>query len=122
MATLNELKKYIGYEFSTGCYTGQDYKTFQNKYINYLRTLCRNSDYELVNVGRNHYCFSCFIKNAENKYVYLSISDVRFFSNEWFNNILIRTAAHEKDYHGGRNQYTSLDYLKENITRLFNYA
>lgn len=73
MATLNELKKYIGYEFSTGCYTGQDYKTFQNKYINYLRTLCRNSDYELVNVGRNYYCFSCFIKNAENKYVSIAV-------------------------------------------------
>ena len=33
---LNELKKYLDYEFSSGCETGQDYKTFERKYINYL--------------------------------------------------------------------------------------
>lgn len=33
---LNELKSYLDYEFSSGCYTGQDYKTFERKYINYL--------------------------------------------------------------------------------------
>ena len=33
MATIQDLKKYIGYEFSSGCYTGEDYKSFQTKYI-----------------------------------------------------------------------------------------
>ncbi len=41
MAKLHELEKYLNYEFSTGCYTGEDYKSFQRKYINYLRTLCK---------------------------------------------------------------------------------
>lgn len=83
MAKLNELQKYLDYEFSSGCYTGEDYKTFQTKYINYLKTICKSNNWRLVNVGKNHYCFSAFIKGGtENRYVYLSISDVRYFSND----------------------------------------
>ena len=39
MATIKDLEKYIDYEFSSGCYTGDDYKSFQTKYINFLRSL-----------------------------------------------------------------------------------
>ncbi len=112
MANIKDLKKYVGYEFSSGCYTGDDYKSFQTKYINYLKTMCRNNHWQLVNVGRNHYFFSAFIKSAENKCVYISISDVRYFSNEWYNHILIRTAKNEQDYRGGFNNYTTLDNLE----------
>lgn len=27
MANIKDLKKYVGYEFSSGCYTGDDYKS-----------------------------------------------------------------------------------------------
>ena len=112
MATIKDLEKYIDYEFSSGCYTGEDYKSFQTKYINFLRSKCKQNHWQLVNVGRNHYCFSAFIKSAENKCVYVSISDVRFFTNEWYNNILIRTAKNEQDYHGGFNHRTTLKELE----------
>lgn len=112
MATIKDLEKYINYEFSSGCYTGDDYKSFQTKYINYLRSICKQNHWQLVNVGRNHYCFSAFIKSAENKCVYISISDVRFFTNEWYNNILIRTAKNEQDYYGGFNHRTTLKELE----------
>lgn len=112
MATIKDLEKYIGYEFSSGCYTGDDYKSFQTKYINFLRSICKQNHWQLVNVGRNHYCFSAFIKSAENKCVYVSISDVRFFTNEWYSNILIRTAKNEQDYHGGFNHRTTLRELE----------
>ena len=112
MATIKDLEKYIDYEFSSGCYTGDDYKSFQTKYINFLRSICKQNHWQLVNVGRNHYCFSAFIKNAENKCVYVSISDVRFFTNEWYNNILIRTAKNEQDYYGGFNHRTTLKELE----------
>ena len=78
MAKLNDLKKYIDYEFSSGCYTGEDYKSLQTKYINYLKAMCKENHWELVNISKNHYCFSAFIKSSENKCVYLSISDVRY--------------------------------------------
>ena len=112
MATIKDLEKYIDYEFSSGCYTGDDYKSFQTKYINFLRSICKQNHWQLVNVGRNHYCFSAFIKSAENKCVYISISDVRFFTNEWYNNILIRTAKNEQDYYGGFNHRITLKELE----------
>lgn len=112
MAQIKDLEKYIDYEFSSGCYTGDDYKSFQTKYINFLRSICKQNHWHLVNVGRNHYCFSAFIKSAENKCVYVSISDVRFFTNEWYSNILIRTAKNEQDYHGGFNHRTTLKELE----------
>lgn len=119
MAKLNELQKYIDYEFSSGCYTGEDYKTFQTKYINYLKSLCNANNWRLVNVCKNHYCFSAFIKGGtENKYVYLSISDVRYFSNDWHKHILIRTAKNKTDYRGGFNNYTTLEQLEGKITEL----
>lgn len=112
MATIKDLEKYIDNEFSSGCYTGDDYKSFQTKYINFLRSICKQNHWQLVNVRRNHYCFSAFIKSAENKCVYVSISDVRFFTNEWYSNILIRTAKNEQDYHGGFNHRTTLKELE----------
>lgn len=112
MATIKDLEKYIDYEFSSGCYTGDDYKSFQTKYINFLRSICKQNHWQLVNVGRNHYCFSAFIKSAENKCVYVSISDVRFFTNEWYSNILIRTAKNEQDYYGEFNHRTTLKELE----------
>ena len=111
MAKIEELKNYLTHEFSSGSYTGEDYRTFQTKYINYLKAMCRENHWQLVNVGKNHYCFSAFIKSAENKCVYLSISDVRYFTNEWYGHILIRTAKDEQDYRGGFNHYTTLEAL-----------
>lgn len=119
MAKLSELQKYIGYEFSSGCYTGEDYKTFQTKYINYLKFICKANNWRLVNVCKNHYCFSSFIKGGtENKCVYLSISDVRYFSNDWYKHILIRTAQNETDYRGGFNNYTTLERLEGKIAEM----
>ena len=46
MAKIAELKKYLGYEFSSGCYTGEDYKSFQTKYINYLKTMCSENHWQ----------------------------------------------------------------------------
>ena len=85
MATINTLKQYINFEFSTGCYTGNDYISFQKKYINFLKTICKNNNWKLIKVNKNHYCFSAFIKGGmENRCVYISISDVRYFSNDWY--------------------------------------
>lgn len=119
MANINILKQYINYEFSTGCYTGNDYISFQTKYINYLKTICKSNNWKLIKVNKNHYCFSAFIKGGtENKYVYISISDVRYFNNDWYNHILIRTAKNEVDYRGDFNHYTTLEKLEGKICEL----
>ena len=46
MAKIAELKKYLTHEFSSGSYTGEDYRTFQTKYINYLKAICRENHWQ----------------------------------------------------------------------------
>lgn len=118
MASITQLQKYLDFQFSTGIYTGSDYITFQTKYLNFLKHMCKNNGWKLVNVNKNHYCFSAFIKSKTNKCVYLSISDVRYFDNDWYKNILVRTAKNEVDYKGGFNNYTTLDNLENKIAQL----
>ena len=119
MATLNDIKSYLGYEFSSCPNTGEDYKTFERKYVNYLKTLSKENGWELIKVSKGHYEFSAFFKYND-KFVYLSISDVRFFPNEWYNHILIRTAESDTDYRGGQNTYSTLSLVNFRINDLFN--
>ena len=117
MATMNELRKYLNYEFSTGGITGEDYKEFERKYIKYLKKVAKENNWEVVKASKNHYCFTAFFKRND-KFVYFSISDVRFFVNDWFYNILIRTAKSETDYTGGQNYYTTLQNLPNTLEKL----
>ncbi len=117
MATITDLKKYKDHVFSSGVYTGKDYINFQTKYINYLKFIGKTNGWEVCKVMKNHYCFSAFIQ-SRGKYIYLSISDVRW-SKDWLENILYRTAASETDYTGGQNRYTSLDNLERSLSILF---
>ena len=115
---LNELKSYLDYEFSSSCETGQDYKVFERKYINYLKLVCNVCGWEFVKANKNHYCFTAFIKNNQNNFVYVSISDVRW-NKDWYYHVLIRTAEHSKDYKGGPNHYAALPTLQVGIDCLF---
>lgn len=52
-----------------------------------------------------HFYVSGFFRTPDNSCYYFSISDVRFFND---NKLMWRTAAHEKDFTGGRNRYVSI--------------
>ena len=119
MNKLQELEKYLNYEFSSGCYTGEDYKEFERKYISYLKSLCKENGWKFVVANKNHYEFTAFLE-VDYNFIYFSISDVRFFQNEWYNNILIRTAKSDRDYTGGSNHYTNLKNLVQNIIGVIN--
>ena len=101
-----------------GGVTSPSYKSFERKYKNYLNKLCKNHGWELVKFSPNHYCFSCFVKSDET-YIYLSVSDVRYFSKDWYNTILVRYAKDDKDYRGESNNYTDLDNLESFLRRMF---
>jgi hypothetical protein len=62
-----------------------------------------------------HFYISAFLQNKTGAYWYLSCSDVRFFPGEWHRSILIRTAEGLKDYTGGRNCYTTLAGLNDEL-------
>ena len=75
--------------------------------------------YEIHSWNKGHYDCSAVIKDNVGRYIYMSISDVRYFINNWIDNILIRTMKHEKDQTGGDNHYTDLINLTKDIARLY---
>ena len=52
--------------------------------------------------AKNHYCFSAVLTNGE-RFVYVSISDVRYFGWNQNTHVLIRYMAHATDWTGGPN-------------------
>lgn len=113
---------YNGHHFANGGgETTEEYKKFQKIYIDYLKKLCEANRWTITKILRGHYEFSLFIKNEANHYVYLSICDVRYFHNQWYNHILIRGAVHDEDYVGMRNEYTNLTQLPSDIGRIFRF-
>ena len=110
------LEAFKNWTFSSGGTTGIDFKRFAQLFRNHIKKhLPENA--KLVNFSKGHYYVSGFIEKNGN-YIYFSVSDVRFFPNEWNQQILIRTAEHEKDYTGGSNEYTTLEQFKENVSKL----
>jgi hypothetical protein len=107
------LRQYVDHTFSSGGVTGSDYKSFQTKYKNFLKKVLPEG-YSIAKWCPNHYQFSCVIEN-DGHYVYVSISDVRYWHNEWMTNILVRTMKHDSDWTGGRNQYASIFNLVDKV-------
>lgn len=113
------MKKWLHKEIEDyGGVTSPSYKEFERNYRSYLRRVCKKIGANLHSFSPSHYEFSAVLEK-DGKFVYFSISDVRYWQNEWYKHILIRTMAHDKDWHGGINHYTSLDTLEEDLTKLF---
>ena len=96
-------------------------KAFQKAYSNLIKAVIKDSGWELQPKAGGGYCdWSGFIMK-DGKYVYLSVSDFRWGGQDhWLNDILIRTAKHNKDYTGGMNHRTNIRDLvskAESITR-----
>lgn len=105
------------WSFSSGGTTGQDFKRFARLFKNYLKKALSSKGLQVTNYSSGHYILSGFVTNSQ-QYVYFSVSDVRHFPGAWHNNILVRTAKHEKDYTGGSNNFCSLQNLTKTICEL----
>ena len=113
----SSLRPFVDYEFSSGGVAGDDFKAFNTKFKNAIKKLLP-AGYSLHSWNKGHYECSGVIKTPDDKFIYMSISDVRFFPNEWFTEILIRTMKHDKDWTGGFNHYTTLFTLTKDIAEL----
>ena len=82
-----------------------------------LLDIASNIGANLVSFNKNHYTFSAFMEKG-GKFAYISISDVRHFKNEWKDNILVRSAEHERDFSGGRNTFTNLLKLENRLDKV----
>jgi hypothetical protein len=76
-------------------------------------------NFNLVSFSIGHFEISFFVESLKTKKMaYASISDVRFFKNSWFDNVLIRTAKSKVDYTGGSNNYCKLEEINDYLLRL----
>lgn len=112
-----DYNRWLNHEFSSGSETGNDYLQFQRQMRNDLKRMCRENNMELYSFNKNHYEFSAVL-NSDNEYIYISISDVRFFRNEWYDHVLIRTMKHPMDWQGGQNQYVRWEDVTKTARKL----
>ena len=116
-ATKKNIKAWLGYNFESSSGLTEEFAAFSRQIKRELVKLM--TGYELIDYNRMHFEFSAFFKNTKtSKLIYISCFDVRFFPDGWYNDLLIRTATHEKDYTGGANHYATLASLKEKADNL----
>lgn len=109
---MKNITNQLGYHFSTGGEAGADYLNFQRAAQTDLKRKATAAGFELHRFNKNHYEFSAVLKHAATgQFVYISISDVRFFPDEWYSHMLYRTMKHETDWTGGQNHYCCWDDL-----------
>lgn len=108
------IKKWIGFRFSTGPYAGEDYKQFQRAMRTDLRRQAKEKGLELYSFHPGHYDFSAVLRNSgNNRFIYVSIYDVRVWQDQWTNNVLYRTMENPKDWTGGMNHFGSWEKIGE---------
>lgn len=114
---MKTIEKWIGHHFSTGSSIGEDYAQFQREAISDLRKMCKGAF--TVAANKNHYEFSAVLEHVNSgKFVYVSIPDVRFFQDQWYNHVLIRTMAHPQDWTGGPNNYCWWEDIRKTALKL----
>ncbi len=105
------MDKWLNHHFESSVGLTEDFAAFAKDFQKEIKK-ATEPQYKLVTYSRGHFYISGFLKSKDTgKFIYFSISDVRAFSNEWYNQILVRTAKDEKDYTGGINNFTSLENL-----------
>ena len=111
------IEKWIGNEFESSSGKTPEFAQFSRDFKKHLKGVA-GAEYELI-YSAGHFYVSGFFKNkATGKYAYFSTSDVRYFKDAWYNDVLVRTVEHDKDYTGGSNHSFKLDQLGEAIDQL----
>jgi len=112
------IEKWVDYQFESSTGRTPEFTQFMFDIRKFIKDNTKQ-DFELVDISRGHFYFSGFLKNRKtDKFVYFSCSDVRHFPNGWFDDVLIRTAEHDKDYTGGGNNYCKLFDINEKAKQL----
>lgn len=103
------IEKWINYDFESSSSLTPEFAEFRKEIKKYIKNILDKNLELIMPFGSLHFAFSGFIKNKlTEKYVYFSSSDVRYWPNAWYNNLLIRTAKNEKDFTGGSNDWCRL--------------
>lgn len=110
MTNLNTIKMWKHHEFESASYRTEDYCKFEQTLVRWMRRLCKNNNWEVVKVMRNHFECGFFIRGRNGRMVNILGNDVRW--NDWWNRLCYRFVKDENDYHGESNCWTSYDKLE----------
>jgi len=112
------VKSYKGKEFYSSCGRTEQYAEFERACKRELKKQCVKLGINIHKFYPNHFEWSAVLEKG-GKFVYVSISDVRWW--DWYDDVLIRTMAHAEDWRGGSNNSCSFDKIGETAERLFNF-
>lgn len=119
-----KINEWKNHEFSTGGIAGEDYKKFQRQMKTDLKKQAVKEGFELHSFDPGHYEFSAVLSKQignEERFIYVSISDVRFFKNHWADHVLVRTMKHDHDWTGGRNTFCRWEDVAEHAVSLLKH-
>lgn len=107
-----KVKEYYekNFQFSSGGVAGKDYRTFEKQCKKEVKQMAEEAGFTLHKFNPMHYEWTAVLER-DGKFVYVHMSDVRFWGNDWYNDILIRTMAHESDWRGGHNNKCSFNQI-----------
>ena len=109
------IRQYKGYAFESSCCKTPEYAEFEKQCKKELKAQAKNFGFKIHKFLPNHFEW-CAVLEKEGKFIYVSLSDVRYW--DWYNDVLIRTMAHAEDWHGGSNNRCSFNEIGENAERL----
>lgn len=110
-----DINKWLNHDFNKSR-TQYDYLEFEREYHELFKERTKKLGYSLIAFKKHHYCFTVVIQDNESKRYYLiSISDVRFFNDDWFKKVLWKEISHAEDIVGKDSQRSSLYTLFDDI-------
>jgi len=113
------IKKWLDYQFESSSSLTPEFAEFRKEIKRYIKKLLPDYLELIMPFSSLHFAFSGFIKNKKTgEYVYFSCSDVRNWQNEWYDNLLIRTAENDRDFTGGSNDFCRLPDIAEKTIKL----
>lgn len=113
----SSLRPYIGYSFESSSERTEEFKSFDRKYKNAIKKKLPKG-WSIYAWRQNHFESSATLRTPDGRFVFLSYSDVRYDANGWMTHILVREMEHDRDWRGGRNRYTDLVNLTEDLEKL----
>lgn len=111
------VKSYKGQAFYTSCGRTDQYAEFERACKRELKKQCVKLGINIHKFYPNHFEWSAVLEKG-GKFVYVSISDVRWWL-DWYDDVLIRKMAHAEDWRGGSNNTCSFDKIGETAEKLF---
>lgn len=110
-----KVKDYVGIEFESSTMRTEQYVAFERQCKKELKAMLNEYGINLHRFYGNHFEWDAVLER-NGKFVYVRISDVRYW--DWYNDVLIRTMAHDKDWTGGHNNRCAFNEIGEFANKL----